>query len=208
MSLSSHGPVPPGWYPDPGGERRWRVWTGSTWSELTRPYGEPVIPVPLVGSLSLINSLHRLVRYGIVALFSGIGLVVSVLAHWPGTHQPTPLWFAETATDAGVSLLVIGSVLFALALRELDGRWTPFTFVPGANALLVGASITRRLGRRSPALRVVTEGALIAFYVANAHRQPWLGVALVLVSFDQIQWTSALVDQLCGSPTITPSPAP
>ncbi len=205
MSVSSPSSVPPGWYPDPSGLRQWRVWTGSSWSELTRAYGDPVSAVPLVESLSLINALHRLVRYGIVALFSGLGLVVGALAHWPGTHQPTPLWFAATASDAGIALLVIGSVLFALALRELEGRWTVFAFVPGVNALVVAALVTHRLGRKSPVIRVITEGVLVALFIANAHSQPWLCVALLIVALDQMQWTLALVDQLSGPATI-PTP--
>jgi len=86
MSLPTSRGVPPGWYPDPGGARQWRVWTGTTWSELTRPYGAPVLEVPLSSSLGLVNSLHRLTRYGVVDLYAGIGLIVSMLAHWPGTH--------------------------------------------------------------------------------------------------------------------------
>jgi len=198
VSLSSPGPVPPGWYPDPSGQRQWRVWTGATWSELTRPYGATVVAAPFVESLSLVNALHRLVRYGIVALFSGLGLVVSVLAHWPGTHQPTPLWFAETAVDAGIALLIIGSVLYGLALRELDGRWTFLAFVPGLNVLVVGALVTQRLNRRFPALRIVTQGALLVLFIADAHSQPWLGVAPGIVALDQMQWTTSLVEHLCG----------
>ena len=153
---------------------------------------------PFVESLSLVNALHWLIRYGIVALFSGLGLVVSVLAHWPGTNQPTPLWFAETAIDAGIALLIIGSVLYGLALRELDGRWTFLAFVPGLNALVVAALVTQRLNRRSPALRIVTQGALLVLFIADAHSQPWLCVAPGIVALDQMQWTASLVEQLCG----------
>src|SRR5271155_4319368 len=70
VSLSS-APVPSGWYPDPSGARQWRVWTGTQWSELTRPYGE-VAPAPSIATdLSLIQALHRLVRYGA----PGLGVV-------------------------------------------------------------------------------------------------------------------------------------
>jgi len=208
VSISAPGYVPPGWYPDPSGERAWRVWTGSAWSELTRPYGEPVVQVPLLPSLALIQALHRLRRYGIVAVLSGIGLIVSVLAHWPGTDQPTPLWFAVTATDTGVALVLIGTVLFAFAFRELVGHWTPLAFLPGLNMLATGALVFRRLGHRSPGLRVVTQALLIALFVANAHSQPWLGVALVIVAIDQMQWTSALVERLAGPATLPSSSAP
>src|SRR5271156_4433898 len=77
VSLTSSSTVPPGWYPDPGGARQWRVWTGSTWSELTRPYGPATAPAAapatpgVASSLALIDGLNRLVRYGTLALFTG-----------------------------------------------------------------------------------------------------------------------------------------
>lgn len=197
MSISSTNSPPPGWYPDPSGERQWRVWTGTTWSELTRPYGEVVSAPSFVDSLPLINALNLLVRFGIVSFYSGLGLVVSTLAHWPGTHQPTPLWFAEAASDFGVGLLVVGSVVFALALHELEGRWTPLAFIPGVNILAVDALVTVRLSAKSATRRVLADLVLLGLFVIEAHSQPWLAVALVVVAFGQLQWTAALVDELC-----------
>ncbi|MEO9181652.1 MAG: DUF2510 domain-containing protein, partial [Acidimicrobiales bacterium] len=85
MSFLPPTAPPPGWYPDPAGSRQWRVWTGLQWSSVTRSYGEPVAPRSLVADLPLIQALHRLVRYGIVGDYAGIGILVSILAHWPGT---------------------------------------------------------------------------------------------------------------------------
>lgn len=200
--------VPPGWYPDPSGDRQWRVWTGTAWSQAVRPYGERVVATSLVESIPLINALHRLVRYGIVALFGGLGLVVSALAHWPHTHQPTPLWFAETATDAGLTLLVVATTLFAFAARELQGRWTPWALVPGLNVLVTSALVLRRLDVRSYELRLAMQAVLIALFVASAHRQPWLCVAPALVAFDQMLWTTSLVEQLCATAPVRTSSAP
>jgi len=197
VSNSSTNSPPPGWYPDPSGQRQWRVWTGTTWSELTRPYGEPVSTPTLVDSLPLISALNLLVRFGIVAVFSGLGLVVSVLAHWPGTHQPAPLWFAEAASDLGVGLLVVGSVLFAFALHELMGRWTPLAFIPAVNIFAVEALVSGRLSDRSPLPRVTTDAVLLALFVVGAHNAPWLAAGLGIVALGQLQWTAALLDQLC-----------
>lgn len=197
MSISSTDSPPPGWYPDPAGNRQWRVWTGATWSELTRPYGEPVSRPTLVDSLPLINALQLLIRYGIAAVFSGLGLIVSILAHWPGTHQPVPLWFAESASDVGIGLLVVGSVLFGFALRELQGRWTAFAFIPGVNIFAVEALVTSRLSTRSVFWRVVSDVVLLLLFVIGAHGEPWLAAGLVLVALGQLQWTAALVDELC-----------
>ena len=197
MSISSTSSPPPGWYPDPSGQRQWRVWTGTGWSELTRPYGEAVATPRLVESLPLISALNLLVRFGIVAVFSGLGLVVSVLAHWPGTRHPTPLWFAESASDLGVGLLVVGSVLFAFALRELVGRWTPLAFVPVVNIFAVEALVTERLSARSASRRVFADVVLLTLFIVEAHNAPWLAAGVVVVTLGQLQWTAALLDELC-----------
>lgn len=207
MTLAAHNSPPPGWYPDPSGERQWRVWTGTIWSELTRPYGESVSAPKVVESLPLVNALHLLVRYGVVSVFAGLGLLVSSLAHWPGTHQPAPLWFTETASDLGIALMLFGTVIFAFTLRELQGRWSLAAFVPGVNVLAVSATVTQRLSGRSPLTRVVAEVVLIALFVAGAHAEPWLSVALALVAIGQVQWPSALLDQL-WPPTEGVTPAP
>jgi Protein of unknown function (DUF2510) len=198
VSLSPSASVPPGWYPDPGGQRQWRVWTGTAWSELTRPYGEPVVSAPVVTSLTLIEALHRLLRYGVVAFFAGLGLVVNILAHWPGTARPVAFWFANTALDTGIALLAVGSVCFSFAVRELEGHWTLEAFVPGINVLVAGALVTQRLAGRSPMWRVITETVLLALFIGQSHTDPWLGVAPALVALDHMRWTSALVERLAG----------
>jgi hypothetical protein len=138
-----------------------------------------------------------LVRFGIVAVFSGLGLVVSVLAHWPGTRHPTPLWFAESASDLGVGLLVVGSVLFAFALRELAGRWTPLAFIPAVNIFAVEALVSARLSARSATRRVIADVVLLLLFIVEAHSAPWLTLGLIVVTLGQLQWTAALLDDLC-----------
>jgi hypothetical protein len=162
-------PVPSGWYPDPSGARQWRVWTGSQWSELTRPYGE-VAPAPSIATdLSLIQALHRLVRYGIAGNFAGIGILVSVLAHWPGTAHPVSEWFAVSASNVAVALVLIGSACF-----------------------------TQRLGGR-PLRRVGAEVVLMALFIAQFHADTWLCVAPVIVAAGQSQWVTTLIDHLLTS---------
>lgn len=52
MTTSGTGPLPPGWYADPSGAPQVRYWTGSSWSEKTRPdvaawvHGPRVVDVP------------------------------------------------------------------------------------------------------------------------------------------------------------------
>jgi uncharacterized membrane protein YeaQ/YmgE (transglycosylase-associated protein family) len=208
VNLTSPSPIPPGWYPDPNGERQWRVWNGSTWSELTRPYGEPVVQPSIVASLPTIDALQRLVRYGIAALFAGLGLVVSVLAHWPGTAQPTTPWFASIALGVGAGLLVIGSVCFGFAATELEGRSVIWAFIPAVNVLVVSGLVAQRLRRSSPVRMVICELILLGLFIDLAHAEPWLCVAPVLIAFEQLRRTSALLDQLVGPATTPPSAGP
>ena len=204
MSSMSPSPAPPGWYPDPAGSRQWRVWTGEAWSHLTRPYG-PVAPgdhptpAPSL-PLSLLRALRRLSRYGIVGSFSGLAVVVGVLAHWPGSAHPASRAFSLVALDAGLALVALGSASFAVAARELEGRWSPWAVVPGVNLMWVNALVTRRLGGR-PVRRVLSETVLLVLFATQFHVQPWLGVAPMVVAFGQAQWTSTLIDQLTG-PTV------
>jgi hypothetical protein len=195
---SSPTPVPTGWYPDPSGAGQWRVWTGTQWSELTRPYGEAV-PAPSIASdLSLIQALHRLVRYGIAGDFAGVGILVSVLAHWPGTAHPESKWFAVTACNVAVALLVIGTACFAFAARELEGHWTPWAFIPGVNLFAVNVIVTRRLGGQ-PLRRVGAEVVLMALFVAQFHAEIWLCVAPVIVAVGESQWIATLIEHLLTS---------
>ncbi len=148
--------------------------------------------------LPLITSLQWLLRYGIVAIFGGIGIVTSTLAHWPGTHAPMPLWLAEISIDTGLALLCAATALFALALRELDGKWSIRACVPGLNAVLTSDRIIRRVAGKSTRGRIGSQVLLIALYVTQSHAQPWLGLALVVAALDQMQWIQALIDQLIG----------
>jgi hypothetical protein len=156
-------------------------------------------PAPSIATdLSLIQALHRLVRYGIAGNFAGIGILVSVLAHWPGTAHPVSEWFAVSASNVAVALLLIGSACFAFAARELEGHWTPWAFVPGVNLFMVNVVVTQRLGGR-PLRRVGAEVVLMALFIAQFHADTWLCVAPVIVAAGQSQWVTTLIDHLLTS---------
>ena len=194
--MSSSGtPVPSGWYPDPSGARQWRVWTGTQWSELTRLYGDTAPAASIASDLSLIQALHRLLRYGIAGDFAGISILVSVLAHWPGTAHPVSEWFAVAACNVAVALLIIGSACFAFAARELEGRWTPWAFIPGVNLFVVNVVVTQRLGGK-PLRRVGAEAVLMLLFVVQFHNASWLCVAPVIVAVGQSQWIATLIEHL------------
>lgn len=206
MSFHSPSAVPPGWYPDPAGSRQWRVWNGSQWSSVTRPYGESEAARSLVADLPLIQALHRLVRYGIVGDYAGIGILVSIFAHWPGTAHPVPEWFAVAACNIAVALVLLGSVSFAVAARELEGRWEPWAFIPGVNLIMVNALVTKRLNGQ-PLRRVGAEVLLIVLFILEFHTEPWLCVAPMIVAVGQSSWITTLIDHLVNSSSPSSSTA-
>ncbi len=206
MSLSAPSAAPAGWYPDPSGSRQWRVWNGSNWSDVTRPYGEVTAAPRRSFNLALVQSLRRVLNLGVVGVVGGLGLLVSSLAHWPGTADPTSRGFAVVASACAVAMLLLGTFACAFAVRELKGRWTIEAFVPLANLFVVNALVAQRLGR--PAyVRIGSEVVLLAVFVASSRHDVWLGLAPVIVAFGQSAWVSALIDQLNGPSLIDESSA-
>jgi len=191
--------VPPGWYPDPSGSRQWRIWTGATWSEVTRPYGDTAVTPRFVASLGLVQAMRRVFGAGVVGVVGGLGLLVSVLAHWPGTAHPAPRWFALTASDVAVAMIVVGSVVCAFGVKELQGRWSPEAFLPGVNLFIASVLVRRRLGQ-ARTWRIVSEILLLVLFAAASRDELWLSVGPVIVAYVETSWFGALIDQL-GSPS-------
>jgi len=193
--------VPPGWYPDPSGSRQWRVWNGTAWSELTKPYGEVATAPRFATNLRLVQALRRVGRAGVVGVVGGLALLVGVLAHWPGTAHPTPRWFALAASELAVILLLVGAVVCAFGVRELEGRWSFAAFVPGVNLFVASALVTQRLGRLR-AWRLFSEVLLLVVFAISARADPWLFVGPMIVTYVETSWFAALIDQLGGTLTI------
>lgn len=198
MSLSSPYDVPPGWYPDPSGAQQWRVWTGTNWSEVTRPYGESGAVAPrFAPSLPLVLALRRIHTTGIIGVLGGLGLLVSVLAHWPGTAHPAPEWFAVGATGIASLLLIVGSVVCAFGVKELEGRWSLEALIPGLNLFVASALVTRRLGSRRM-WRIVSELILLAIFIVSSRSDLWLCIGPVIVAYIESTWFNALIERLSG----------
>lgn len=201
MSSPAPHEVPPGWYPDPSGARQWRVWTGTAWSEVTRPYGEAPT-TRLASSWQLVVALRRVLTVGIAGVLGGLGLLVSALAHWPGTAHPAPEWFAVLATGVAAALLLVGSVVCAFCVKELEGHWTIEAFVPGVNLFVASALATHRLGGRR-LWRIVFELVLLVVFVVSSRDDLWLSIGPVIVAYVESTWFSAFIDQLSGSSTLS-----
>lgn len=206
MSFSTLGDVPPGWYPDPSGSRQWRVWTGTGWSEVTRPYGDVTAPARFATNFGLVQALRRVLRTGIVGVVGGLGLLVGVLAHWPGTAHPVPEWFALAASDTAVALLFVGTVVCAFGVKELMGRWSLEAFLPGVNLFVASALVTQRLGRLR-GWRIVSEIILLVVFAVASRDDLWLIVGPMIVAYVETSWFGALIDQLNGPSTIDEEPA-
>lgn len=201
MSLSTSTDVPPGWYPDPSGSRQWRVWTGAAWSELTRPYGDAVETPRFATNLALVQALRRVLGAGVVGVVGGLGLLVGVLAHWPGTAHPAPEWFALAASNTAVALLFVGTVVCAFGVKELKGHWSLDAFLPGVNLFIASALVTQRLGRLR-AWRVVSEVVLLVVFAMSSRNDLWLFGGPMIVAYVETSWIGALIDQLNGPSTI------
>ena len=207
MSPTAPTAVPSGWYPDPAGGRMWRVWTGTRWSDMTRDYGPVTRSTSVAGSLSLLGALYTLVRYGVAGIFGGIGLVVSVLAHWPGTARPATMTFCAVSLGAAVGMLAVGTACFAFAGRELAQRWALWTVVPGVNVIVVSVLISVRLGAR-PGLRVGSEVVLMVLFASWYHQDPWLVFVPAVVAIGDSRWITSLIDRLTGPSPVRPAGAP
>ncbi|MBU6514304.1 MAG: DUF2510 domain-containing protein [Acidobacteriota bacterium] len=194
--------IPAGWYPDPSGERQWRVWNGSQWSHLTRPYGEPPAATPTkrfgLEELATLDSLRRITQFGVLAYYTGFALLISVVGHWPGRAHPVSERFASAALGAAIGLTLIGTIYFAMCVRALRGRWSLEGLIPVVNTFVAAREMSRRLAMAGAGPRIVLDILLTLGFVALCPTQPWVGVALASVAFNQLARAYALIDLLSG----------
>jgi hypothetical protein len=136
---------------------------------------------------------------GVAGVLGGLALLVSVLAHWPGTAHPAPEWFAIVASNVAVAFLAVGSTVCAFGVKELEGRWSFAAFVPGVNLFAASALVNRRLGMR-PTWRIMSEIVLLVVFVVSSRDNPWLCIGPVIVTYLELTWFSALIDRLGARP--------
>lgn len=199
--MNASNRVPAGWYPDPAGERRWRVWNGAEWTLVTRPYGDALArdrPSLEAADLATIDSLRRVTRFGVLAYYTGFALLVSILAHWPGHAHPVSPRFASVTLGAALGLGAVGTAAFATLVRALRGRWTLDAVIPVLNTFVAAYWTSRRLGLARTSARLVTDALITVGFVLLCGRQPWVGLALAGVAFSQLARAFALVDRLSG----------
>jgi hypothetical protein len=200
--------IPPGWYPDPSGERQWRVWNGSQWSDLTRPYGEHIMP-PATSSLTTtdlvaLSALRRLTQFGVVAYYTGFAMLVSVIAHWPGSAHPEPARFASAALGVAVGLTVIGTLSFAVVVHALQGHWSFGGVVPLVNTFVASHLMSLRIGITNGPFRLGADVLITVGFIVLSPAQPWVGIALAGVAFSQLARGYLLCDRI-SDPSLGPS---
>jgi hypothetical protein len=200
VSLPAPDSPPPGWYPDPSGQRQWRVWTGVEWSALTKSYGDAVTVTRLAPNLALVQALSRVMNVGIIGVIAGLGLLIGVVAHLPGSVHPAPAWFVAPALGVASALLVIGSVACAFGVRALTGRWITAAFLPGLNLFVASALVAERLDRRKM-WRLLSEILLLIIFATTSHNDLWLCITPVLVAYVEASWFATLIDRLKGPPS-------
>ncbi len=202
-------PVPPGWYPDPSGERQWRVWNGAQWSDVTRPYGTRDTLATTTGlggpELEALGALRRLTQFGILAYYAGFALLVGLITHWPGHEHPVSARFAGAALGAGVGLTMIGALSFAVCVRGLRGRWTVEALIPVLNTFAASYWMSRRLGLKGFELRLFADVLITVGFAALCGSQPWVGIALAGVAFTQLARAYLVIDQISGPTKVSPA---
>ena len=121
---------PAGWYPDPAGSAGWRVWTGSDWSSMTRPFDGPFGPArrPRKGPdgfewWAALANWHHL---GVPALGLGASLLFNVANVWNSTQSDARTRELDAIAVAGLALVVFGHLLANRALRALAPRQLGF----------------------------------------------------------------------------------
>ena len=197
--------VPPGWYPDPAGLRQWRVWNGTTWSDVTRPYGPLETPTHAdsrfdPAELETLGSLRRLTQFGIFAYYTGLALMVSVVSHWPGRSDPLSARFANAAFSVALGLIVIGTLSFATCVRDLRGRWTWDAVLPVVNTFAAAYWMSRRLCFEGFEWRLGADALITFGFVFLNASQPWIGVALAGLAFTQLARAYLVMDRISAAP--------
>lgn len=185
--------VPPGWYPDPSGEKQWRVWNGKEWSDITRAYVASSATSLL--SVDQIRVLYGLRRYGILSFFAGAGMILGLVHYWPGSLHPVPWWFSNFYVALGAALLFLGYASFTRAALQLEESTTISAFVPLVNIVFVTLLCQHRL--QNPFLRrvVISEAFLFVIVAAGIGISPWLIIIPALLSAQHFYWTNVLLDR-------------
>ena len=217
MSDRDTSAPPAGWYPDPTGERAWRVWNGRDWSHVTTSFGEE--PIATSKLLEVIRAQNALCRYGVISYYGGLGLLIDAYHHRPSVDA-SMTWFSfDVLCTLALALTLIGHLAFTRATATLMDRpgpiagvpafnvmqWARYAFLRSNHQLPLGRRFrgTRREGAEAAALNQLFTFAALSGYALTAlpsnvelsillHLVPAFGAAITL------RWARLLRDDLAG----------
>lgn len=202
MSTPSTTTIPAGWYPDPAGAAQWRLWNGRDWTTLTKPYNTMVTTVPPLAAMAPASALRWVRRVGIPAYFGGLGLLLSTLAHWPGTAQPTSSTWAVVAGLVAVGTLSVATILCGYGVYALQGHWSLDVVIPGLNLLSVMVLVLRRLGVANFTAAMAIDAFMIVVVIVTFRQSPLACLLLMALTRSQMNRVAALLSIL-ESPVVT-----
>jgi hypothetical protein len=217
MSDTTTSTLPAGWYPDPAGERAWRVWNGRDWSHVTQSYGEePIAPSKVRDAIVAHDALCR---YGIVTYYGGLGLLIDAYHHRTSTVASSHWNSFSVLCTVALALTLLGHLAFTRACATLLDRPSATAWIPGLNVMqwarhaFLRANyqlpLSRRFrGTRAEAAEAGALNALFTFAALGAyalaplpsilvisillHLVPAVGAAIIL------RWARLLRDDLAG----------
>ena len=152
MSDEQSSAPPSGWYPDPSGAREWRVWNGREWSEAKRPFGDE--PIATAALLEVITAQNALCRYGVVAYYGGLGLLIDAYHHRPAVDAATSWTTFTVLITLALGAALIGHLAFTRATATLMDHATGAAGMPIINVVqwsrlaFARSNHTLPLGRR------------------------------------------------------------
>ena len=217
MTVEDSGP-PAGWYPDPAGQRQWRVWNGHSWADATKSFGDD--PHSAAATVPAVRAHDALVRYGVMSYFAGAGLLIDAIHHRPAPFSNSTPGSFLIMSIFGAALFLVGHLCYARALTTLlDGRqpivvipilnllaWARYVFLRGSYSFPV---LWRTSGTRTDAVSGAgtTQLFLVLFLVGYAFSplpsNAWLSVGSHLlpafVAYVNLRWATQLRHDLAGA---------
>jgi hypothetical protein len=207
---------PAGWYPDPAGQRQWRIWNGRAWTERVRPYGEP--PGAWPDRLARLRAQDRLMVASI-AYYGGLGALVDAYHHRPGTRLGLSAGDYDVIVVVALGAWFLGHLAYTRAAITVCARRPWLAGVPLLNTVawvrwsLAGASYPiatpgrRSLSRREAADTAAFVQVALLAALAGAGAEPLARVGAVAGALQLLpalaavlnrHWARAVRDDLAG----------
>jgi hypothetical protein len=188
--------TPSGWYPDPSGQPQWRVWTGTQWSNVTRPYRlEGFTQRKLLSSLNKVQSIARARYLAPLGYFGALNLLASLLIHWPIGPKPFSDPWLLPLLGLLIFFFVMSWVVTAQAVRSFQENWTFWALVPLGNLLILTGLLRHELlgGTARP---LPSDLLGLVMWAIVAPSTPVAGAITALMALAHVQLFSAYLNNV------------